>query len=69
MLPLSEREATVSAKSSTYKIIRPRGILKCSGATQRRKRSGEIGEPWGAPTLRGAGIPGAPWKIRVHLED
>jgi len=59
----------VRAKSSTYEIIRPRGILKCSGATYRRKRSGEIGDPWGAPTLTGAGVPGAPWKTRVQLRS
>ena len=33
MLPLCDREATDRQKSSTYQIISPRGMLKCSGAT------------------------------------
>ena len=45
MFPQYEREATVRAKSSKYEIIRPQGILKCTGATLSRKRRGEIGEP------------------------
>jgi len=30
-----------------------------------RKRRGEMGEPWGAPGLPGAGMPGAPWEAGV----
>jgi len=44
MLPRYEREAAVRAKSSTYEIIRPCGILKGRGAMYRRKRRGEIGD-------------------------
>ena len=32
-----------------------------------RKRSGDIGEPWGLPTETGADTPGAPWKTSVHF--
>ena len=34
-----------------------------------RNRSGEIGKPWGAPTLTGAGVAGAPWKTKVQLRS
>ena len=48
------------AKLFTYKIIRPLEIPKSSGDTYRGKRRGEIGEPWGVPTLTGAGVLGVP---------
>ena len=57
------------AKLSIYEIITPRGILKCSRARWRRKRRREIGDPRGALTLTGAGVPGATRKMRVQLHS
>jgi len=67
MLTLWEVEATVSEISSTYEIMHPLGIDICRGATYRRKRRGEMGDPWGVPTEPGVERLGEPWKTRVQV--
>ena len=66
-LLLYEGEATVIENSSTYETMRPFGIDMCRGATYRRKRRGEMGDPWGVPTETGEGRLGEPWNTRVHV--
>jgi len=44
-------------------------MLKWRDATERRKRRGEIGEPWGAPMFTGAGVPQIPCKTRLQLRS
>jgi len=49
--------------------MRPLGIDMSRGATYRRKRRGEIGDPWGVPTETRPGEErlGEPWNTRVHV--
>ena len=37
------------------------------GATYRRKRRGEMGDPWGVPTENGEDRLGEPWNTRVQV--
>jgi len=67
MLPLWEGEATVIQKSSTYETMKPLGINMCRGTTYRRKRRGEMGDPWGVPTGTGEERLGEPGNTRVHV--
>jgi len=67
MFSLWEVEATVREKWSTYEIMRPLGIDMWRGATNRRKRRGEMGDPWGGPTETGEVRLAEPWKTRVQV--
>jgi len=44
----------------------PLRIAECRGATYRRERRGEIGDPWGVSTETGARRLGEPSKTRVQ---
>jgi len=48
-------------------MISPLGIDRCKGATYKKKRRGEIGNPWGVPTEAGEGRLGESWKTRVQV--
>jgi len=67
MLPLWEGEAMVIEKLSTYEIMRPLGIDICRGATYRKKRRGEMGDPWGVLTESGEERLGEPWNTKVQV--
>jgi len=47
--------------------MRPLGLDMCRGATYRRNRRREIGDPSGVPTESEKCILGEPWKTRVHV--
>ena len=47
--------------------MRPLGINMYSGATYKRKRRGEMGDPWGVPTEIWEGRLGEPLKTRVQV--
>jgi len=67
MLSLWEGEATVIEQSSTYQFMRPLGIEMCRGGTYRRKRRGEMGEPWVVPTEPGEERLGEHCNTRVQV--
>jgi hypothetical protein len=60
-------DAAVRPKSSTYEIVRTRGMSTCSDDTYMTNRRGDMGEPWGTPTWTGRKVCGAPWKTRRHV--
>ena len=45
------------------------GDHEVEGCNINEESNGQMGEPWGAISLMGAGVPGAPWKTNVKLHS